>query len=172
MMRKTLCTAGAVLCAGAAQAHATSTSSCGPFRLAIPQDAQISPATGQNPVVVAVTHRGSKVCVLKGHPTLTLLDARDRPLPFRISHRRDQMVTHIRAFAVRLQPGRSAYFVLNKYRCDLGSTATARKLRVNLPGGRTKFSLRLPRHPVLGYCRGKGSMNTVTVSPLALTPRG
>jgi hypothetical protein len=83
---------------------------CRPSQIAIAESAQISPATGQNPISIALTNEGTEVCLLYGYPTVALLDASGKRLPFRISHSGDQMITSRRPVAVRLAPRQSAFF--------------------------------------------------------------
>ncbi len=144
---------------------------CRPSQLSIANGPDVSPATGQNPLSFVLTNRGAKACVLDGYPTVALLDARGKRLPFRISHGGDQMVTSRPPVAVRMLPRRSAFFVLNKYRCDLGSLKVAKTLRVGFPGVHTSARLRatLPPYGVIGYCGRGDAGSTVTVSPIEPT---
>jgi hypothetical protein len=96
----------------------------------------VSAATGQNPLAFVLINRSAKPCVLDGYPTVAFLDANGGRVPFRISHSGDQMVTSRAPVPVRVLPRRSAFFLLNKYRCDLGSLKEAKKLRIGLPGVR------------------------------------
>lgn len=162
--------AGGILClAGwggdAAQVRSTR------CRLAIGHAREISAATGQNPLSIRLTNRGAKACLLKGYPGVVLLDARGRRIPFRISHDGDQMVTSRRPTAVRVRPGRSAFVLLNKFRCDRGDLTVARKLRLAPPGPSASPRLRLAlrRYPILGYCGRNDPGSIVTVSPIEPT---
>ncbi len=116
----------------------------------------VSPATGQNPLSFVLTNRGVNACVLDGYPTVALLDARGKRLPFRISHSGDQMVTPHPPVAVRVLPRRSAFFVLNKYRCDLGDGKVVKRLRLGLPGVHTsaRLTVMLPTYGVIAYWVG------------------
>jgi Protein of unknown function (DUF4232) len=144
---------------------------CRPSQLRIANGAQISEATGQNSRSIVLTNRGAKPCVLDGYPRVALLDARDKQLPFRISHSGDQMVTSHPPVAVRVLPHRSAYFVVNKYRCDLGDLGVAKKLRIALPGSQTaaRLTVKIPTYPVIAYCGRGDPGSTVTVSPIEPT---
>ena len=129
----------------------------------------ITAATGQTPVAVVVTNRSGKTFSLKGYPRVDLLDGSGTRLPLRISHRGDQMVTWRPPVLVRVRPRRSAFFVLNKYRCDRRNANTAATLRVALPGHGTsaRLTFRLPTSPMLGYCGRNGPGSIVAVSPIA-----
>jgi hypothetical protein len=130
---------------------------------------EISPATGQNPLALVLTNRGPE-CVLDGYPAVALLDARDDVLPFVVSHLGDQQVTDRPPVEVRLQRGDTAYFMLNKYRCDLGTVRTARVLLARLPGARRPLDrISIAHPPRIGYC-GRGDPGSiVTVSPVEPT---
>jgi hypothetical protein len=141
---------------------------CRPSQLTIANGPDVSPATGQNPLSFVLTNRSAKPCVVKGYPSIALIDAHRKRLPFRVRHSGDQMVTSRPPVAVRVVPRRSAVFVLNKYRCDLGDLNVAKKLRVALPGGQTsaRLTLAIPMYPVIGYCGGNDPGSVVTVSPI------
>jgi Domain of unknown function (DUF4232) len=150
------------------QSEAGRSTTCHPSQLTIANGFQVSAATGQNPLSVALTNRSATPCVVNGYPTVALLDAHGKRLPFRVSHSGDQMVTSRPPVAVRLLPRRSAFFVLNKYRCDLGNLKVAKKLRVALPDVRTpaRLTVAIPMYPVIGYCGGNDPGSVVTVSPI------
>jgi hypothetical protein len=128
----------------------------------------VSPATGQNPLSFVLTNRSAKPCVVKGYPTIALINAHGQRLPFRVSHNGDQMVTSRPPVAVRVLPRRAAFFVLNKYRCDVGSLNVAKKLRVALPGVRTsaRLTVAIPMNPVIAYCGANDPGSIVTVSAI------
>jgi Domain of unknown function (DUF4232) len=153
------------------QSEAGRSTTCHPSQLTIANGFQVSAATGQNPLSVALTNRSATPCVVNGYPTVALLDAHGKRLPFRVSHSGDQMVTSRPPVAVRLLPRRSAFFVLNKYRCDLGNLKVAKKLRVALPDVRTpaRLTVAIPMYPVIGYCGGNDPGSVVTVSPIEPT---
>jgi hypothetical protein len=144
---------------------------CAGAHLRISKGAQVSAATGQNPLSAVLTNRSGKPCVVKGYPTLVFLDAHGKRLPFRVSHRGDQVVTSDPPVAVRVLPRRSAFFVLNKYRCDLGNLEVARKLRVALPGvyASSRLTMAIPTYPVIAYCGRNDPGSLITVSPIEPT---
>jgi hypothetical protein len=149
---------------------------CLPAQLQLARGPVVSPATGQHPYVFRLENRSRASCLLKGYPSVALLDARGHARPFVISHRGDQMVTPALPKVVRLRPGRSAFFMLNKYRCDLGfaSTQRIRQLRIGLPAEPRAMRLKiaLPRWPQIGYCGRGDAGSVVTVSRIASTVAG
>jgi Domain of unknown function (DUF4232) len=140
---------------------------CRPSQLTNANGPDVSPATGQTPLSFVLTNRSAKPCVVKGYPTIALINAQGKRLPFRVRHNGDQMVTSRPPVAVRVLPRRSAFFVLNKYRCDLGDLNVAKRLRVALPGVRTSalLTLAIPMYPIIGYCGATDPGSIVTVSP-------
>ena len=125
-----------------------------------------SEPTGQHTAPLAITRTGASACTLSGYPTVSLLDARRHMLSFRYSHRGDLVVDARKPRPVHVGSHGSAYFLLNKYRCDVRSLSAARWLRVALPGVRGSLVLRLPHYPILDYCPAEPPSRTVAVSPI------
>ena len=103
---------------------------------------------------------------MTGYPTIVLLSAKRQTLDFRYSHRGDLVVAAHPPRAVYIGRHGSAYFLLNKYRCDVRATGVARWLHVTLPGVRGQLVLRLPHYPILDYCPVAGPSTTIAVSPV------
>jgi hypothetical protein len=132
----------------------------------------VSAATGQNPFTVRLTNRSRVSCTLNGYPTVSFSDRRG-PLPVVVKqgggHGGDQQVTLRPPQPVLLRPGRTAYVVLNKYRCDNGTLRVARTMWLALPGGSTRgvgiAKLRSSSAPKVTYCRGGALLNVMSLSP-------
>lgn len=158
------------LLTGSVQAGETKSAgwpSCRASQLTIATGFQISPGTGQNPLTLRLTNRGQRPCTLHGHPTLAFTDNHGS-IPFSIRHGGDQMVTSRRPTRVVVRAGRSAFVLVNKYRCDLGSLRLARTLRLGLPGAAsTPLVLALPPYPRLSYCGTGEPGSTIVTSPFA-----
>jgi hypothetical protein len=119
----------------------------------------VSEATGQHTNDWQFTNVSGSPCVIEGYPTVTLFDATGHLLPFRYKHSGDQMTTASPPTKVDLPPGSAAWLRLNRYRCDLASTATATTAQVSVPGGGTlRLSVEEP------YCAQPESL-LVAVSP-------
>jgi hypothetical protein len=137
---------------------------CRLVQLTVAKGPELSPATGQNPLALRLTNRARAACALKGYPTLAFADARGA-IPFVILHAGDQMVTTGRPTRVVLPAGRSAFIVVNKYRCDLGGLRLARRLYIGLPSGAGRRSFRLPAYPRLAYCGARDPGSVIATSP-------
>jgi hypothetical protein len=124
-----------------------------------------SEPTGQHTATIALTRLASNACSMSGYPRIVLQDSRGRTLPFRYSHRGDMVVTSHPPSTVRVDGGASAFFIFNKYRCDVHTTAIARRLLVHLPGVRGWLKLRLA-DSIIDYCPTAGPSTTIAVSPL------
>ena len=148
----------------AGPAERTTWPDCRVSQLTLATGFQISPATGQNPLTLRLTNRARRPCSLHGYPTIAFADERGA-IPFPIGHRGDQMINRRAPTRVLVRAGRSAFVLVNKYRCDLGVVRTARTLRLGLPGGKPQLSLALPRHPVIGYCGKREHQSAVATSP-------
>jgi hypothetical protein len=129
-----------------------------------------SEPTGQHTAPFRVIRVGARPCTLRGYPSIVLLDARGRRLDFRYSHRGDLVISAHPPRPVHVSGNGAAYFMLNKYRCDIRSVALARWLRVGLPGVRGRLVLRLPPSPLLDFCPRELPSTTIAVSPIVARP--
>ena len=125
-----------------------------------------SEPTGRHTAVVDLVRRASNSCTLRGYPTVVLLDSAGRTLDFRYSHAGDVVVTGRPPKTVRVGGGSPAFFVFDKYRCDIHATSVARSLRVRVPGIRGRLRLRLPHYPIIDFCPAAGPSRTIAVSPV------
>jgi hypothetical protein len=153
------------------QAERTGRPDCRASQLAMTIGPDISGGTGQNPFTLRLTNRAQRPCILHGYPTIAFTDEHGS-IPFPISHRGDQMIKRRPPTRVLVRAGRSAFVVVNKYRCDLGDVRLARTLRLGLPG-RTSPLLSLPALPAyrrITYC-GTNSQSTVFTSPFVSSVR-
>jgi hypothetical protein len=104
--------------------------------------------------------------MVRGYPTIRLIDRAGRVQPFRIAHSGDQMVTNRKPRTIRLRPGGSALVMLNQYRCDLGGVTVSRELQLGLPGRRGPWLRIATTGHELSYC-GRGDPGSVVhVSPI------
>ena len=129
-----------------------------------------SEATGQHTATFYLHNTSDAACELRGYPEIVLLDAERRPLRFAYGHDGDQMVTSRTPRTVKVAAGARAFFMFNKYRCDVESTDVARFVRVRLPGSQRWLELRLRHDPTVDICPEAAS-RTIAVSPVVARPR-
>lgn len=138
----------------------------------------ISPMTGEHADSFMLTNRGSAPCAISGYPQVVLYNSRGVALPFRYARGGGAYVTAKKPSAVTLGPGKSAYVLVAKYRCDLGIADDATTIRLTLTARQGQaFS---GHEPIgtgvagLSYCDG-GRVDPgqlVTVAPIEATLQG
>ena len=124
-------------------------------------------------MIIAVRSASALPCTVSGYPNVRLLDAAGSALPFTYVIGEGQYVTHRRPRPVTLGGARLAYFLVAKYRCDIGVGARATAMNVVLPGQGTIHSVPTGcLRGAFGFCAG-GPMpdpgNTITISPFEAT---
>jgi hypothetical protein len=131
---------------------------------------RISEATGQHTLALRLLNRGSS-CTLYGLPALWFEDAHGR-VPFAIRTGGDMMIRATYALPVVVRRGRSAWVVIDHYRCDGADERAASFIRIGLKPADEANSVRVAvPDPVehLAYC-GKGDPgSTITVAPFEPT---
>jgi uncharacterized protein DUF4232 len=142
---------------------------CATSQLRLKLGPLVSEKTEQHTAAFALHNLGRSACSVDGYPSVTLLDATARVLPFRYGHRGDQMVTAATPLSVAVTAGGWAYFELNKNTCVSYTSRGATAVRVKLPGGQSALSLRLPHYPLLDYCPPGDPGNGITLSPIEPT---
>jgi hypothetical protein len=133
----------------------------------------VSEATGQHTDALRLVNRSGSSCTLDGYPSVRLSDGAGS-VPFVIRDGGDQMITSHRPtlFVVRL--GRTAWVLLNHYRCDRGGLRGATTVRIGVAGDKRAgtVSLRISdQFRVLSYCGPGDPGSTVAVSPFEPTFR-
>lgn len=130
----------------------------------------LSPMTGEHGSFFKLVNRSRRGCTLDGYPRVRLY-ANGVALPFRYVSGGGLYVTRATPRLVTLRPGGTAWFLVAKYRCDLGIIATATSMTVTLPSALTAYTMPAPPQPSLDYCRGGPSDpgQFVTVSPVVLS---
>lgn len=161
----------ALLPAGVSSANEARVSLCRGTQLALKMGPGVSAGTGQNPFAVRLTNRGRDSCVLNGYPVVSFSDRRG-PLQLVVrhggGHGGDQQVTRNSPRRVLIRPGRAAYVILNKYRCDLGALRVATRMQLALPvsSARSVGSVSLRSlGGAFAYCKRVSTFNVVSVSP-------
>jgi hypothetical protein len=150
---------------------------CGAEMLRIGYGDQVSPATGEHAVMYSLTNTSRRRCWMRGYPAVSLHDRDGKTLPFRYTRERSQYVTTAAPRTVLVPPQASAYFLVAKYRCDVGTQADATRIEVTPPGNTRQLSA--PAAPsagsgvyTLSYCKGgvRDPGQTVAVTPVEAAP--
>jgi hypothetical protein len=151
--------------------HAGLVRRCTGAELRLSNGARLSAETGEIVRAFDLRNTGRTSCALAGYPGVRLLDHRGA-LPF--AYRRGGRYWGTRAppTTVILSPGRHAWFVVAKYRCDAGTLRIARTLAAYPPNTTTRRHVRFGVYPIFGYCRAYRGPNrddpgnTVHVGPV------
>jgi hypothetical protein len=113
----------------------------------------ISAQTGEHGELFVLTNNSRGMCLVRGYPTIGLYD-HDQPLPFIYRNGGGLYVTHRAPAEIALRPGAHAYFLIAKYRCDIGVLQSATTARISLPGSsRTVIDLTTAVASRIDYCR-------------------
>jgi Protein of unknown function (DUF4232) len=137
---------------------------------------EVVPMTGEHAVLFELANRGSVPCTLDGYPAIVLYSASGAALRFRYAEGGGAYVTSGKPGTVVLAPGASAYILVAKYRCDLGSTHNAAAIRLSVPAalgvsfvGREELGV--SGAAGLAYCQGgqHDPGQIVAVSPVEPT---
>jgi hypothetical protein len=143
---------------------------CVGAQLALRLTAYEAQMTGEHGSMFALRNQGGTTCSLLGYPRVRLLDGRG-VLAFRPGYGKGTYMPRLRPRRVLLRPGRSAFVLVVKYRCDRGGTRAATRIEITPPGDRTPLVSRRPaRRPGdYMYCRGgRGDPgNLLQISPVA-----
>jgi hypothetical protein len=158
--------AGLGLAGGAVSGGAVAPVLCRVGQIGLAVGPLVVEKTQQHTAAFALTSSAHGRCALDGYPRVVLLDAQARPLPFSYEHGGDQMITSEVPAKFVVEPGRSAFFEVNKNACIGFTKRLARMMRVGLPGGLASQSIRLPRSPIIDYCPASDPGHAITVSPL------
>lgn len=138
---------------------------------------KISAATGEHGFEFVVVNRSQRSCQLIGYPAVRI-NSGQRALPFIYANGGGPYVTTNPPKMVTLKPGGSVLFEVVKYRCDVGTGASASSIRIWLPGVAGSRVLLLPKPYDEGYSYCSPASppassdlgNTVVVSPLVEAP--
>lgn len=130
----------------------------------------ISPQTGEHGLVL-VFRDHTAPCVVQGRPSVRFQDRNGAMVPLTTTTT-NSYVRAIPARTVRLTPGRSAYVLVAKYRCDTGDAQVGTVADVRLPQGRGTMTADVGSVD-LARCRGSahGPGQTIAISPFVPSTR-
>jgi hypothetical protein len=123
---------------------------CRSAELTISLGPAISPMTGERGAEYTLTNRSAHRCLLDGRPQV-LLERGKRRVPFTIRPGNGNYVSTAGPRPVVLAPGRSAFFLIAKYRCDGQTAAVADRLVVHVAAGRALMVV--GQGAAFAYCR-------------------
>lgn len=169
-----VCLASFISLGGAPSEASTATPACSTMNLSLGHGDKVSEATGENAVIFTLTNRGKSACHLYGHPGVSLYDNKGRVLPFRYTWAGTQYVAQTAPKMVVLRPGAHAYFLVAKYRCDIGIAMVAKTIRVYPPNATQQLvgsAAPFVDVPGFSYCKGesKDPGQLVEISPVRAT---
>lgn len=170
------CLGAVVSLSGTSAQASTAISACAAANLTLGFGDRVSSMTGEHAVIYTLTNHGEITCRLYGYPGVSFFSNKNRPLPFKYTHAESQYMAHKASTTVVLHAGDRAYFLVAKYRCDIGNSAVAATIRVYPPN--TKQQLVSSAAPsetsgIFAYCKGgiKDPGQQIDVSPVRATPR-
>lgn len=161
---------------GVASSQASSaTAQCSHTNLSLGFGDRVSSMTGEHGMIYTLMNRGKIACRLYGYPGVSLYDNKGHLLPFKYTRSVSQYMMHVVPKAVTLRPGNRAYFLVAKYRCDIGIARESATIRVYPPNSRQQLIGRASPPPGVGgfsYCKGgsKDPGQLVDVSPVRASP--
>lgn len=170
------CLGAVVSLSGTSAQASTAIPACAAANLTLGFGDKVSAMTGEHAVIYTLTNHGKITCRLYGYPGISFFDNKNHPLPFRYTHAESQYMTHKASTTVVLHTRERTYFLVAKYRCDIGDLMVAATIRVYPPN--TKQQLVSQAAPsgtfgIFAYCKGgaKDPGQQIDVSPVKATPR-
>jgi hypothetical protein len=153
---------------------AASVASCAASNLRLGVGPLVSLVAGERAMVFTLTNSSAMTCQVSGYPKVSLLDVKGQAIAFRYTTSTSPYLTTAAPKTVIIFPKSRAYFMVAKYRCDLGNARTAISAAVRLPGASaqsTALKLSVQRIRTLAYCKGKVSNpgQLVGISPFTAT---
>jgi len=146
---------------------------CGSNMLRIGYGDQVTPETGEHSVMYSLSNTSRRSCWMRGYAAVSLLDSSSKALPFHYTQEHSQYMTSAVPGTVVVPPTASAYFLVAKYRCDLGTATDAVRIAVIPPTGNGKVFAATDLSTssgvyTLSYCTGgpHDLGQTVAVSPV------
>lgn len=128
--------------------------------------------TGEMPDLFKLTNRSAASCVVQGYPGIRLTH-HGSSLAF-VYQRGGGYVTKHKPKRVTLASGGHSYFLVAKYRCDVGNLRTTTAIHIALPGSGGHLTLRLNQGQTgFDYCKPMPGNpgNRVDVSPVEATAK-
>jgi hypothetical protein len=168
---------------GASAAAATSKSTmtttvkpsleCAATQLSFSRPSAVSAQLGEDGFTFTLTNVGTRSCQIRGYPTVRFYTSAGRLLTFGYSHD-SQYFPHQAPRLVTLAPRAHAYFLVAKYRCDLGDRYVSSFFYLFAPyspGSPTVEHSGVRGPGVMDYCKGssRGPGQTIGITAIVST---
>lgn len=165
------------ICIGSYVTTTTTASTCSPAQITARHGQRVGGATGERAMLITLTNRGTRRCLLEGYPRVRLLTSAGTILNLPQFAQTLDYVTSARPRPVLLDVGATAYVLVAKYRCDIGDLKEAAAARITLPGTAADTALRVvmgSTSPGLALCKGGPTDpgNVINVTPVESTLAG
>ena len=144
-------------------------SRCTATQLTLAWGGRFSEPTGQHTLPLILTNSSHAGCYLLGYPGVSFVDRAGRVLPLQYVWGGDQVVTSSKPVMVELPVGRSAYVVVNKYRCDTTDLIQGAAVRIIPPDDRAFLQVSIVDNVSMDYCGPGDPGSVVHVSPVEPT---
>lgn len=154
----------------------TAIPACATSHLTLGFGNRVSAMTGEHAVVYTLTNTSKSTCNLQGYPGVSFYGKNNQVLPFEYTRGKSQYMAHSAPATVLLRTRARAYFLVAKYRCDLGDEVAASQIRVYPPNTRQQLvgpATTSNARGIFAYCKGgiKDPGQQIDVSPVRATPR-
>lgn len=150
---------------------------CTASQLAFSAPQYVSPQSGEDAFAITITNVGTRSCQVHGYPTVRFYTSAGRLLTFGYSHS-SQYFRHRAPRLVHLAPRGHAFFLVAKYRCDLGDRYFSSFFYLQAPDTTGAPTVEHARGDGIGaglgvmdYCKGsvRGPGQTLGITPIVST---
>jgi hypothetical protein len=155
----------------------TSSTECTATQLSFSLPGAVSAQLGEDAFTITLTNVSTRTCQIHGYPTVRFYTSAGRLLTFAYSHS-SQYFRHRPPRLVTLAPRDHAYFLVAKYRCDLGDRYVSSFFYLIAPYTTGAPTVEHARGDGLGagvgvmdYCKGssRGPGQTLGITPIVST---
>jgi hypothetical protein len=174
---------GPTLSASAAKTTSTSTTTttvkssteCTATQLSFSPPGNVSAQMGEEAIVITLTNVSTRACQIHGYPTVRFYTSAGRLLTFAYAHT-SVFFSRLTPRVVHLAPGGHGYFIVAKYRCDLGNQYVSSFFYLLAPYTTGQPWVGHYGHygsEVFDYCKGppRGLGHTLGISPIVADRR-
>jgi hypothetical protein len=141
--------------------------------LALRVGVRVGEKTEQDSRLLVLRNVSNHRCRVEGYPRIALFESRGTELPFAYLHQGDLMLTGAHPTVVRLAPGATAFFAINKSPCATSPIPKrlATRIRVTVPHDPEEMTAYLGVWPLLDYCPAPVAGHQIDLTPVEPTAR-